>query len=181
MPVIDVEVSDCLLKFVVSDRSTAYWPLSGTTSEPETLQWVETFRPGEVFYDIGANIGLYSLYAAASRCVCVAFEPNPFSFDTLVRNIVANGLENTIIPFGFALGGDVRISRLGIATPEAGSVGSTLAEGNDGRLQVGTLIALLDRMVTIDGMPFPKALFANRIDVHPPMAAARQWRGVGSG
>ena len=33
--------------------------------EPETVRWIEEFvRPGDVFYDIGANVGAYSLIAS---------------------------------------------------------------------------------------------------------------------
>ena len=49
------------------------------TKEPETLQWIDEFEKGSVLWDIGANIGLYSLYAAKSRqCRVIAFEPSVF-------------------------------------------------------------------------------------------------------
>ena len=37
------------------------------TKEPETLDWIDNFRPYNneiIFWDIGANIGLYSIYAS---------------------------------------------------------------------------------------------------------------------
>lgn len=34
------------------------------TKEPETIEWIDTFNEGDIFFDIGANIGLYSIYAA---------------------------------------------------------------------------------------------------------------------
>ena len=35
------------------------------TVEPETILWLDTYyRPGETVYDIGANVGIYTLYAA---------------------------------------------------------------------------------------------------------------------
>jgi len=33
------------------------------TKEPETIAWIDTFEPGETLWDIGANVGVYSLYA----------------------------------------------------------------------------------------------------------------------
>ena len=30
--------------------------------EPETLEWIETMEPGNIFYDVGAASGIYSLY-----------------------------------------------------------------------------------------------------------------------
>jgi hypothetical protein len=35
------------------------------TKEPETIAWIDEYvKEGDVFYDVGANIGNYSLYAA---------------------------------------------------------------------------------------------------------------------
>lgn len=48
---------------------------------------------GDVFYDIGANVGVYSCLAGASGATVHAFEPNPPAFDDLVANIERNGLE----------------------------------------------------------------------------------------
>ena len=49
------------------------------TKEPATLRWIDRyFAPGDVFYDIGANIGLFSIYAAKKHTGSVrfhAFEP----------------------------------------------------------------------------------------------------------
>ena len=33
--------------------------------EPETIDWIKTFKANEIFYDIGANIGVFSLFAAS--------------------------------------------------------------------------------------------------------------------
>lgn len=54
-------------------------------------------RPGDTFFDVGANIGFFSLLAA--RCVgahgCVrAFEPLPDVRERLLRNIAMNGFTN---------------------------------------------------------------------------------------
>ena len=34
------------------------------TKEPETIEWINTFKSDETLFDVGANIGLYSIYAA---------------------------------------------------------------------------------------------------------------------
>jgi FkbM family methyltransferase len=67
-------------------------------SEPETARFLTAFlKPGMVFWDIGANIGEYSLLAA--RCVgpagvVEAFEPQPAVYAYLQRNIEANHATN---------------------------------------------------------------------------------------
>ena len=44
--------------------------------EPDTLAWIETFLPDQVLWDIGANIGVFTLYAArVASARVVAFDP----------------------------------------------------------------------------------------------------------
>ena len=32
-------------------------------AEPDTIEWIESFDRGSVFWDVGANVGLFSMYA----------------------------------------------------------------------------------------------------------------------
>jgi len=58
------------------------------SKEPETLQWMDGFKKEAVFYDIGANVGLYSIYAAKKRNAKVfSFEPSFFNLEFLARNV----------------------------------------------------------------------------------------------
>jgi FkbM family methyltransferase len=69
--------------------------------EPEESGWVEDFlKPGMVFVDVGANIGLYSLLAASrvgSRGRVVAFEPSPYCQDRLQATVKANAISQITI------------------------------------------------------------------------------------
>ena len=68
-----------------------------SSKEPETLAWIDSFHEDSVFWDIGANIGLYSLYAARHKnCRVIAFEPSFFNLEILVRNINLNNLSPLI-------------------------------------------------------------------------------------
>lgn len=59
-----------------------------------------------VVIDIGANIGVFSLYAVSRGASRVfAFEPNREAYDVLVRNIESNNLSSKILPFNLAVGG----------------------------------------------------------------------------
>jgi len=54
---------------------------------------LDHLRPGDTFVDVGANVGVYTLLAAAVPGVrCVAFEPSTQSWTRLVENIRLNGL-----------------------------------------------------------------------------------------
>ena len=77
--------------------------------EPETLKWIDSFQPNSskeiVFWDIGANIGLYSVYAAVKfkHIEVISFEPSTSNTRTLSRNISINDLEDKISIFPLAL------------------------------------------------------------------------------
>ncbi|MGB8192437.1 MAG: FkbM family methyltransferase [Chitinophagaceae bacterium] len=61
-------------------------------------------RPGDLFGDIGANVGSYSILGAGhAKADVVAVEPSPSTFAKLTRNIEANGLTNCKA-FNVALG-----------------------------------------------------------------------------
>jgi FkbM family methyltransferase len=84
-----------------SPNQTIEWRIkSFFTKEPETLEWIDSFDNSDKFvlWDIGANIGLYSIYAALkhNNCEIVSFEPSTSNLRTLSRNISINNLENKI-------------------------------------------------------------------------------------
>jgi FkbM family methyltransferase len=63
----------------------------------ETEVILRNLREGDVFVDIGANIGYYSVIAASAvgdNGKVFAFEPDPTNYDLLEQNIAANGFEN---------------------------------------------------------------------------------------
>ncbi len=57
--------------------------------EPWTLEWIAGFKPGEIPPDCGANVGMYAIWAAATRKAQVyAFEPETQNYALLNRNIM---------------------------------------------------------------------------------------------
>lgn len=61
-----------------------------------SLTFMELLRPGDVVFDIGANIGYYTILSNAimkGKGRVFSFEPNPFVFQKLVRNKMANSPE----------------------------------------------------------------------------------------
>ena len=89
------------------DARSELYRLRACEKEPETRAWLEKeFRAGDVLYDVGANVGAYSLVAhavAGGACTVYAFEPGFNTFAALSRNILLNGCQNEIIPFPIAL------------------------------------------------------------------------------
>jgi FkbM family methyltransferase len=79
-----------------------WWALSGLpANESETMSIVRAvLRPGMSFFDIGANIGVYSLIAAplvGGTGSVHAFEPTPDIADALRRNVALNGCRNVVV------------------------------------------------------------------------------------
>jgi FkbM family methyltransferase len=74
------------------------------TKEPETLVWIDGFKQNSIFIDVGANIGVYSLYCAMTkpRVQVYAFEPSRANFVRLDDNISLNSAWN-IAPFNMAM------------------------------------------------------------------------------
>lgn len=70
---------------------------SFSNKEPETLEWIDESKDNDVLFDIGANVGLYSLYFASSKKGKVyAFEPSVFNLALLAKNIYENNLQDRI-------------------------------------------------------------------------------------
>ncbi len=70
-------------------------------NEPEILDWIDSFKKNKgkiIFWDIGANIGLYSLYAATihKKISVFSFEPSIKNLLSLLKNILINKLFNKI-------------------------------------------------------------------------------------
>ncbi len=91
-------------------------------------------REGDVFCDIGANIGLYSLMAAArvgDTGQVYAFEPLAANFASLVENIRLNDFCGRITPFSLALTDGPGVFPFHYLSLEPGSSGSQLHDAVD--------------------------------------------------
>ena len=99
--------------------------------EPETFAWMEEgVRDGEVVWDIGANLGLYSLWCAKRfpTAQIYAFEPNALTYPILVRHVIANGVTDQVRALPVALGpGPVGISAFRLNTLVPGMAANQLA------------------------------------------------------
>jgi FkbM family methyltransferase len=74
--------------YLCDTRATTF-----STKEPETLAWIDEYGGSGAFFDIGANVGLYSVYFGATKSGNVySFEPSVFNLALLVKNLNANDL-----------------------------------------------------------------------------------------
>ena len=96
-----IKILDRDVKFFVPNYITNWLIDEFYTKEPETLEWIDSFEKKEnkiIFWDIGANIGIYSIYASLkySNIEVVSFEPSTSNLRILTRNISINKLEEKI-------------------------------------------------------------------------------------
>jgi FkbM family methyltransferase len=110
------------LKFHVTNRQTLVIPIEFDNYEPETLEWIKGFPKGAVLWDIGANIGVFSLYAALMpETRVLAFEPGAATYAVLVKNIEINAMGDRVFAYPLALSDETKCGSLNMATTEAGS------------------------------------------------------------
>ena len=95
----------CKLYFTTPNPLTRWRGETYSSKEPETLDWIDRMAEGQVLWDIGANVGLYSIYAAKHRKLRVfSFEPSVFNLELLGRNSAYNAVTDlvTIIPLALS-------------------------------------------------------------------------------
>lgn len=64
------------------------------TKEPGTIKWISSFEPNSVFYDVGANVGIYTLYGCKRVKQVYAFEPHLGNCMNLAKNMKLNKATN---------------------------------------------------------------------------------------
>ena len=59
------------MRFALTGSSSVKRVRSLFSKEPITLAWIDSFTESETVYDIGANVGMYTIYAAVMRNAAV--------------------------------------------------------------------------------------------------------------
>ena len=111
-----IENKQYIVKKILDKKITFFIPNKATklrvrrifTKEPGTIEWINSFNTNEeniIFWDIGSNIGLFSIYAAIrhSKIKVFSFEPSTSNLRVLTRNISINNLQEQIIINQFPL------------------------------------------------------------------------------
>lgn len=98
-------------------RSEGVW-------EPyETQLLLSMLSPGDVFVDVGANLGYFCVIAAAlvgSGGAVHAFEPHPDNYDLLCANIRLNDLHNQVETYPIGLADEERQGNLFFSEDNSG-------------------------------------------------------------
>jgi len=108
------------------DHDPTIWMYEGirdnsVAREPETITWARDLGGG-VLWDIGANVGAYTLVAAVNNPALhiVAFEPIFPNYYALMMNISRNGLEDRVLALSLALAGETQLGVMNIHSLDVG-------------------------------------------------------------
>lgn len=128
----DIETSRGTVRFYCLDALPLWRAETLLSKEPETIEWIDSMDDGDVLFDIGANVGVYTMYAAISRKVKVlAFEPLAANYFLINRNIEQNGLSDVATAYCLALNDEDLISTLHIQNTGFGSAVSSFDDPVD--------------------------------------------------
>lgn len=120
-PTVPVETKRGQLLFDPNSRRCFRRAWRFHSDEPDTLEWLDALPDDSCFWDIGANIGVFSLYAALKPNVRVlAFEPSGSSYAVLNRNIELNDLTDRVIAYCIAFSEETKLGLLNMADTAAG-------------------------------------------------------------
>ncbi|MDA1184334.1 MAG: FkbM family methyltransferase [Acidobacteria bacterium] len=112
----EIETPRGPLTFVILGRGSSIRAMSALRKQPATIEWIDSFSPGSVFWDVGANVGVYALYAARrGDTTVVAFEPAAVNFFLLAANCEANGLDAQVDCLLIGLGSEKSIGHMAVS------------------------------------------------------------------
>lgn len=171
-PIAEVSLEGRVVRFYIPNDVARWRSQTILSKEPWTINWLRELRPNDVLIDVGANVGTYSVFAAAVQGARVfAFEPESQNFSLLVKNIYLNKLHDRVIAYPAALSNVSRLDRLYLsdfAWDGAGSLHSFAADvGHDLKprrspFSQGCISISLDEAVQSGAIPIPRFI---KIDV----------------
>lgn len=150
------------IRFYTPNDQTHWRARSLITKEPCTVKWIDSMQAGDVLYDVGANVGGYSILAAKHREVKVyAFEPEAENYALLVRNIELNQVD--VKAFCLAICEKEKFATLHLSARGSGGSGHTFAENahNGSHITQSAIGISIDELIA-RGLPQPTHI---KIDV----------------
>lgn len=134
------------------------WAAVGLHEYAEMLFVLDLLRPGDLFVDVGANLGVYTVLAATRGNRVVAFEPNPDALRALRQNVNLNQVGARVSVHPFALADYDGSSRMNLEVQGSSHLVAAEAEGAtvevrrlDGLLETGSNQGLTFLKVDAEG------------------------------
>lgn len=158
----ELNLNGTFLRYAMSSPTSLWRVKTLFIKEPGTLEWLQSFKADDVLVDIGANVGMYSLYAAMIAGARVfAFEPESQNYAELMRSILLNTAHQKITAFCAAVGDKpIDVSRLYLSRFSTGMSFHDFGEASrdydaQSRFQQGCIGFSLDYLVAQGYVPAP--------------------------
>lgn len=167
--VVTLDYTPIAIHLRVTSREERSYRAHACAKEPWTVEWLErTVAANGVLYDIGANVGAFTLIAARREpsATVVAFEPGYASFAHLCENVVLNGCQHNVVPIPMPLWSETALVTMRYKSLAPGqsrhsvrswSVRQRSTPGDE-RYEQPMLGTRLDDLVRQYGLPAPTAV-----------------------
>ncbi len=166
--IVDLDYPAIRIRLRATSKAERQWRAHSCRKEPWTVAWLErVIGNGSVLYDIGANVGAFTLIAARRHATAtvVAFEPGYASFAHLCDNLVLNQCQGNVIPIPLPLWSSAKVVCLKYRDVDPGQSRHGIRERAPRRKDVidrhyeqSVLTARLDDLVRTYGLPPPTAI-----------------------
>lgn len=163
MPIVAVPYRGKKLRYALPGKTPLWRVQTLFSKEPSTIEWLESIEEGSILLDVGANVGMYTVFASVIRNAQVfAFEPESQNYALLCRNLVGNDLSGRVTAFCCALSDETKFSTIHLSEFKIGgschsfdaSVDFKLEERQSPFVQ-GCFSARIDQLVADGTMPVP--------------------------
>lgn len=166
----ELTIEGKILRYCMSTPHSRWRVNTLFLKEPTTIEWLHSFRSDDVFVDIGANVGIYTMYAAMIAGARVfAFEPESQNYGEMCRSILLNSAHHKISAYCAAISDkSIEISNLILSDPmKTGSSFNDFATPSHdyvaaNRFTQGCIALSLDHLVETEALPVPAHI---KIDV----------------
>lgn len=151
------------VRYCTSDPNALWRARTLFSKEPSTIEWLSEIKAGETLLDVGANVGMYSLFAAAYQEATVyAFEPESQNYALLNKNIHANALSHRVTAYCLACSDTTGFTPLHLSEFKPGSSCHSLGEEVDFNLlprpsafTQGSYAITIDDAIRSGAVPIP--------------------------
>ena len=119
-----VQIDDLNFTLSCTNWITHYRWYRFKTKEPETIYFLDNFlKERDIFFDIGANVGVFTIYAAKryKNIQIYSFEPEISNLAALKDNTIENNIANKVIIYGLGISNSVGLSKLHLQDLTTGS------------------------------------------------------------
>ncbi len=181
-PRCEIDHDGVTMVFATPSTLTRWRAESIYQKEPWTLEWIAEFKPDDILLDCGANVGMYTIWAAVTRRARVyAFEPESQNFALLNRNIRLNGLEGRVKAYCMGLSDASGLFDLHMADMRVGGSCHSLGDALDfkheplaAQFVQGGIAHTLDELVAAGTVPVPTHIKIDVDGFEPKVVAGAQ-------